>query len=418
MQIFFFISSILIEDTSLITVTSGRGDQMLNTWLIEIAKGIGQFFINPLFYWTLLFILFSGYIRMKRERRHFGSRVFAPFSEWKQTGIIALLSGLFISIVLLGIGLVFSYETIIILIIVMIVLSLTFHTTMLSPSYTVGFTYLILIFLPYVWEELMLFKPDLFSATNFTGLAIILGLFLMVEGILIRKVKRNDTYPSIIRGKRGGWIGQHHLKKISMIPFFILVPGGLIAPIAPYWPLLTLGDQTYGLILFPFLIGFDFKVTSELPTMAAKRIGKNILLLSILVLAMGVGSIYLSWLSFVASLVAILGREIINVTERFRTKHQHPYFYQEDDGLKILSIIPGTPADRLDVYVGEKIKKVNGTTVRTPYEFYSALQNSGSFFKIEVLDDAGELRFIQSPLYEGDHHELGFVFTSAPYREK
>src|SRR5699024_2165417 len=163
---------------------------------------------------------------------------------------------------------------------------------------------------------------------------------------------------------------------------------------------------------------FNYKVTSDLPVILSKLLGKGILVLVIVVLLLAVGSIYIPWLSLLAVLVALLGREIINYRERMKNKKEQPYFFQDDNGLQVLGIIPHTPAARLDILVGEKILKVNGYPVQTTYDFYKALQNSGSFFKMAVLDDNGEVRFIQSAFYEGDHHKLGLIFTSKPYREK
>src|SRR5699024_8552571 len=391
---------------------------MISSWLIEIAKAIGKFFLNPLFYWGILLVVIAGYRRIKKERIFFGSRVFDIFREWKNTWILSILSGLLISAILLGVGIVFSYDTIITLIIIAIILSITMLYTMLSVSYTIGLTYLLLLFLPYLWDEQTYFNYNLFSNINYAGIAILLGLFLSVEAILISKSKRNETCPSLVKGKRGNWIGQHHIKKLSLIPVFLLVPTGMLTPIEPYWPFFPLGEETYSIVLFPFLIGFDYKVTSDLPVIVSKRLGKGILLLGIVVLLLSVSSIYIPWLSLVAVLVAILGREIINYRERMKNKKEQPYFFQDDNGLKVLGIIPHTPAARLDILVGEKILKVNGYLVKTTYDFYRALQNRGSFFKMTVLDDNGEILFIQSAFYEGDHHKLGLIFTTEPYREK
>lgn len=391
---------------------------MIEIWLIELAKGIGKLFINPVFYWAFLLVLIVGYRRIKRERQSFGSRVFDVFDEWKNTWIFSLATGLLISVVLLGIGVVFSYETLLVLIIVMILLSIGFRFTLLSASYTIGLSYLLLLFLPYLWEKQTYFEQELFTHTNFTGLAILLCLFLIAEFVLIRRLGRNETYPLIIQGKRGQWIGQHHLKKISLIPFFVLVPSGILTPIEPYWPMIGMGNGTYSLTLFPLLLGFDYKIISELPIAAAKRIGRNILRIAVLVILLTVGSYYVPWLSFAAVLVAISGRELINYNERVHNKKKPPYFYEENDGLKVLGVIPGTPAARLDILVGEKIIKINDIPVRTTEELYSALQNSGSFFKMDILDDRGEVRFIRSAFYEDDHYQLGLLFTKEPYRIK
>lgn len=391
---------------------------MLESWLLELAKGLGRFLINPLFYWSIILVMLAGYFRIKKERINFGSRVYDIFSEWKHTWVVSIVAGLFISAVMLGIGAVFSYETLLLLMVIIFLLSITSRFSLLSASYTIGLTYILLLFIPYIINQQTVINHNLFTHSNMIGLAMLLGLLLLVESLLILKTKSDDTYPNLIPSKRGGWIGQHHIKKLSLIPIFLLIPGGIIEPIAPYWPMLSIGSETFGIVLFPFLIGFDYKVIASLPIKASKRIGKKVLLLSLIVIIIAFSSLYSHWLSLLSILVAIIGKELITYMERTLSNREAPYFYYEDKGLKVMGVIPGTPADRLEIVVGEKITKVNNQSINSMVEFYEALQNSGSFFKIDILDHDGEVRFIKSAFYEGEHHKLGLIFTTSPYFEK
>lgn len=391
---------------------------MVEAWLIEFAKAVGKFFLNPLLYWSLLLVILSGYKRIKRERFNFGSKIFDIFLEWKDTWKPAILFGLFVSILIIGTGMVFSYETIILLSIVMIILSLTIRFTLLSASYTIGITYLLLLFLPILLKQQTYLDKALFSQTNFTSLTVLLGVFLLIEAILLSRTKRNETYPDLTLSKRGIWTGFHRVKKLNMIPFFALVPAGSILPFADYWPYFSIGGETYSLILIPFLVGFQHKVIGNLPSLAAKNIAKSVALLGVIVICIAIGSIFLSWLSLIAVFVAIIGKEFINYKHRMKDKQKRAYFLQPERGLKVLGIIPGTAADRLGVLVGETVVKINGKKIKKADELYQALQDSGAFFKIDLLDDAGEVRFVQGAFYEGDHHKLGFIFSASPYRKK
>ncbi|RDW16533.1 PDZ domain-containing protein [Oceanobacillus arenosus] len=391
---------------------------MVETWLIELLKGIGKLFLNPLLYWSLLLIFAAGYFRIKRERLDFGVKVFDLFSEWRKTWTTTLISGIILSLIMLVVGIVFSYETILLLSVVTIILSITMRFTMLSPSYTLGITIILLVFSPQLLEYQSYIDSSLFSEVNFSSLVILLGLLLFVEAILIRNVDRNRTYPSLLLSERGIWIGQHRLKKLGIIPFFVLVPTGMITSFPPFWPYFSIGGESFSILLVPFVLGFDFIVRGNLPLNAAKKLAKSIAILGVLVVFIGVGSMYLSSLSIVAVIIAIFGREWIQYRYKVNDRTNVPYFHPENNGLKILGIIPGTPAERLDILVGETIIKVNGVKINTEQDFYSSLQSSGAYFKLEVVDDANEMRFVQGPFYEGDHHELGLIFTVKPYREK
>ncbi|WP_106496682.1 PDZ domain-containing protein [Lentibacillus sp. Marseille-P4043] len=391
---------------------------MVETWLMELLKGIGRLFLNPLIYWAVILVVLSGISRIKRERNNFGTKIFDVFTEWKNTWSISIISGFVISLLALGIGIVFSYETILMLSVVSIVLSLSMRFTLLSPSYTIGLTYLLLLFIPYFLKQQSFAEMDsnLFTDSNFSGLVLLLGLLLLVEAIHLKRVKRNASFPDLVLGNRGKWVGQHHVKKMSMIPFFILVPSGYITSFIPFWPYFSLGGDTYSILLVPFLIGFDHVIKGNIPQVAQRKLATSIGILGVFVLLLASISIFASWVSLTAVLVAILGREFISYKHRIRDKAKVPYFNISANGLKVLAIIPDTPADRLGILTGETIYKVNGQKVHNVAGFYRALQANGAFFKLDIVDDSGEVRFVQSAFYQGDHHELGILFAKEKYR--
>lgn len=385
---------------------------MVESWLIEIAKGIGRLFLNPVLYWAVILVFLVGYLRIKRERKSFGFKLFDIFSEWKNTWRVSLLSGLVLSIILVGTGVVFSYETILLLGIVTIVLSLTLRFSLLSASYTVGITYLILLIAPLLLQNLNGTDVSLFSDSNFIGLGFLMVVLLFVEALMLKRSRRNETFPDMTLGRRGVWIGLHHIKKLSIIPFFVVVPAGLITPFASFWPYFSMNGETYSLLLVPFVLGFDHNVKGCLPQKASARIASSVNKLGFIVLLFVIGSIYIGWLSLVGIIIAIIGREFINFRHKTMDNQQTPYFSARERGFKVLGVIPGSPADRLGIMVGETIIKINGKKANDMDGFYYALQDSGAIFKLEVIGDNGEVRFIQSALYEGDHHELGIVSTT------
>lgn len=390
---------------------------MLETWLLELAKGIGKLFLNPLFYWIIILVTLASYNRIKMERQHFGVKIFVRFTELKYTWLPAIIVGLIFSIAMIAAGVVFSYGTLLALSAIMILLSLNLRFTLLSASYTIGLTYILLLFLPTALEYQNVIEPEFFAGTNFTALTCLLGFVLIIEAVLMRRVKRNQSFPKLVMSDRGIWIGQHRLEKMSVLPLLLIVPGGMIEPFAPYWPLLEIGESgSYGFILFPFLLGFSHTVRGTLVPIAAKSLSKQILFLGIIVIIISAAGLYIDGMSLAALILAILGREFITYRFRVKDKKKNPYFQPHPNGLKVLGVIPGTPAERLEIQTGEVITKVNEQRINSPDMFYEALQGSGAYFKLEVLDDQNEIRFVQSPFYEGDHYRLGLIFMKEPYR--
>lgn len=390
----------------------------IQIWLIEIAKSLGKLFLNPMLYWGIMLVLLAGSKRIRRERKQFGFKVFPMFSELKGTWLSAILIGLLLSILFVGIGIVFPYSSILLLSVIVVLLSLHMKFTLLSASYTIGLTYFIILLSPLLLQYQSYIDPNIFAHTPLTGLAILLGLLLIVEAFFLKKIDRNDTFPELVKSERGRWVGQHRLKKLMIIPFFVLIPSGLITSYIPFWPYFSIGEETYSLLLVPFLLGFDITVRRQLSGYVASRLGHLITLLGFIVLFVALGSIYIPLLSFIAVIVALIGREYILYQHKVLEEHKKGYFTQVNEGLKVLSIMPHTPGANLGILVGETITKVNGIPVHTVGEFYESLQASGAYFKLDVIDDDGEVRFVQSAFYAGDHHKLGLIFTEEPYYEK
>src|SRR5690606_26618180 len=150
--------------------------------------------------------------------------------------------------------------------------------------------------------------------------------------------------------------------------------------------------------------GFNYKVISDLPHLVGRRLGKQMLLLSIIVLALAVATIWTPQLILFVVAVALIGKEFINNRHRVTDQSKSTYFYDVAQGLRILSIMPGDTSDSLDVLVGETVSKVDGTPINHVDAFYYALQEKGANFRLDIVDDQGEVRFIHAAMYEGDDH--------------
>src|SRR5699024_9067399 len=102
-------------------------------------------------------------------------KVYDVFSEWRYTWKASVLFGLGLSLVTVRAGMVFSYEVLLLLSAVIIILSITGKLTFLSASYTIGITYLFLLILPALLEEQTTLGTVLLTNINLTALVILLG---------------------------------------------------------------------------------------------------------------------------------------------------------------------------------------------------------------------------------------------------
>ncbi|WP_338788302.1 PDZ domain-containing protein [Metabacillus sp. FJAT-53654] len=384
---------------------------MIENWLLELLLAIGRFFIHPLFYLFLLLTLAYGYFRIKRERKSFHVRVQDIYNEMKFTYTKGLLIGCIASLVLFGIGLSLPFGTSVLLTTVTALLGFTFQLRWLSAAFSIGITLFATAIITNVdaggFEQ---FFVGL-SETSYSSLSIVAGLMIIAEGVLIYRTAYQNTSPFLKTSTRGLPIGTHVANRTWMLPLLFLVPGGTLTSTLPWWPILTINGEPFLLMFIPFFIGFHQRVQGSLPQESIKVTGHRVIWLGVLTLFLSVVSIWFTVAAFIAIIIAIVGREFITIRQRVNDKSAAFYFSKRDQGLMVLGILPQSPAERMNLQVGEMVTKVNGHAVKTVEEFYQSVQKNRAFCKLEVIGFNGEIRFVQRALYEGEHHELGILFV-------
>ncbi|EDL64607.1 PDZ domain-containing protein [Bacillus sp. SG-1] len=386
---------------------------MVQHWLVEFLKAGGKLFLNPLLYFSIIIALFSGFFRVKRERRELHTRIFDMYHETRFLFPLGLLLGLGFSLLTIGAGLVIPFGSLLLVGVVTILLGLTFKTRLLTPAFTVGITYFLLLAIHYFEVEMPLFHTY-FERLNeglLNAVVVLLGTLLLLEGVLISNSGWKKTSPRLIKSSRGLKVGAQEGKKLWVVPMFLLIPVGTLDMPWTWWPVFTVGSHTYSLILFPFLIGFGQLVRGTLPHISIKETGSRVFWLGALVLTIAVAGYFAPLVSIAGAILAVVGREWLAYRQRKQDSEKSYYFSRKSEGLMILAILPGSPAEKMSLVSGEMITKVNGFHVQTEEEFYEALQQNRAYCKLEVIDTNGQIRFAQGALYEGDHHELGIIFV-------
>jgi len=384
------------------------------TLILEAAKGAGRFFLHPLFYIGFFYAIFLGYIRVKRERKHFHIRIQDGWFEFRTYLSKGLLLGLFFSIIIFLIGFTVPVVFIFVAGIVTFLLALTTKPSFLSPAYSLGITFILLWAYQWVEIEIPIVTDFLngFTGGIVPGVALLAGLLLLVEGLFIEKNAAKHTSPKIIKSRRGLYVGVHESKRLWMVPLLLLLPEGVFSIPFDFWPVLPIGNGTFSIIIVPFWIGFSQQIDIALPAEGVKLTGRRVFLVGSLVTILAVGGYWYPLLSAISIGIAIVGRALIPLVQHFQNKANPYYFSKSEPGIVILDIIPGSPADKMELKIGEIIKTVNGVPVNNEKEYYAALQKNRAFCKLEVIDHNGENRLVNRALFEGDHHELGVLFVS------
>jgi hypothetical protein len=396
----------------LIDSLAGAGDIFVGQdWLLEILIGTGKLFLHPVFYILFFLAAYLGVSRVKRERRNFHVRVENAYFELRQLIPYGLVVGLILSIIIIAVGIVIPLEAVAFIGIVTLLICLTTKIRFLSPAYTLGLAFAFMLLAGWQNWTIPFFPQEQLNDQIYPSFAVLLALLLVGEGILIIWNGTKGTSPKLIAGKRGLRVGAHEVKRAWMLPVFLLIPGDVLQQPFEWWPVLSIGSETYSLLLVPFAIGFHQQVQAMLPREAIRMHGKRVIALGVVIALIAAAGYFIPLAAIGAFVFAFFGRAAVAWSQRARERNLPFYFSKRNNGLMILGILLDSPASKMSLKVGEIISKANGQSVRDEKGFYEALQRNRAHCKLEVLDVNGEVRFEQRALYEGDHHELGILFV-------
>ncbi|MFK2825480.1 PDZ domain-containing protein [Bacillus sp. B190/17] len=382
---------------------------MLQEWLLELLTGFGRLFIHPIFYFSFLLAFVVGMFRVTRERKDFHTRVYDIYQEIRFILPSSLLLGLLLSIAAIVSGLTLPLELLNFIAAITIILSAG-GFRLLSPAWTIGLALLIFVIFEKIGRPLIPYDGLELGKIIMT-MAIILALLLITEGLLIFKRGWQGTSPRLVRSPRGLSVGVQFAQRLWLVPVFLVLPAGELASPWSWWPVISIGSETYSFIWFPFLVGFAQLIKSTLPELAVKATGKNIITIGVITMLLAVAAYWLPLLAIVSAVFAIVSRIWISWRHYAYEKNRHYFFTPQPKGIMILGILPHTPAKKMDLKIGEIIYKVNGMEVNNESEFYEALQKNAAYCKLEVVDVNGQIRFAQGSLYEGQHYELGLILV-------
>lgn len=389
---------------------------MVGDIVLEIAKVVGKFFINPLLYLALFIAILLGYRRVKRERKFFHIRILWGWSEFLGAVRESLLPSLLITIIIVVLGIVLPVELFYIVVLVSIVGLISFYFKLLSPAVILPISFLLFMLANYFEWKLSIFNYH-FTVTNYDvyGVAVVLsilvGLFMIFEGIFIRKYGVKSTSPIIEISKRGKKAVAYYSKKLWILPIFFLVPGNLFENYFPYWPQFSLGFEQFSIILFPFVIGFQQKSRKTLPIIFYKQLGKTVMICGEIVIILGLISYFVPIISYITLAIAFFVRLIISLLYRIREKQDVYAVSPKSSGVTIVAVLPDSPAMKMGLLPGEVISKVNGKEVHNEKELYEALQINAAYCKLEVLNYNNEIRITQHAVYSDDHFRIGLLLT-------
>ncbi|AOZ93273.1 PDZ domain-containing protein [Paenibacillus crassostreae] len=384
--------------------------------LWNVTDALVQLLTQPFYYISILFILVFYRQQMLMERKLFHVRLHSWGLQAWRTVIGGLAAGIGVSIVMAFVGFSLTQEAIICIWVVTLML-LLIGVRYLCLAYTVGVLGVLQFILGFFpnWQpdSLIGTTTDTVRALDIPALVILVGILHLVEAILVKRQSTSLAMPLFIESKRGKLVGGFQMQFFWPLPLFLMIPAQTAGNLLSWTPLLG-GEgwaSGFSMLALPVMIGFSDLTQSMLPQNKAKITFKRLLFYSVILLLIGLLSVWWSPLMIVAALACFLLHMGMEWMSRIEEQHQHSLFVHATQGLRVLSVVPKSPADELGIVPGETVLKVNGVLLHSQEQLHRALRMNAAFCKLEILNLAGESKFLQRPMYAGDHHQLGVILA-------
>jgi hypothetical protein len=256
-----------------------------------------------------------------------------------------------------------------------------------------------------------------------TGLLGLVAVLHLVEGVLVALDGEKIVTPLYVRHRPGQVVGGFFVQRFWPVPLVVVLflpgaaaAGGISMP--DWWPLVfpdpgvrPPADTVFLLLPVAGALGYgDIALTRPARAKSLRTAGLLVVYASVLLALTVLGSRQPAWLWLAAAFAPgaheWLARHGGAVERRGRAA-----FVPHPDGVRVLDVLPGSPAERLGIRSGDVVRAVNGQPVRSRAELVSALDAAGLFVALDVEGREGARELEWTGLRGG---AAGFGLVAVP----
>lgn len=370
-----------------------------------ILKLIGSYLLTPVLWLGILYVIISYNQRINKERKQFRVAINKDFYEGRnfiKYGLFFFVMGSLISMILgltLPTNSVYIYQ---ILVVLAFLINGFSTTSMLLVMTAAGILELVV-------PRFITFFGDVFPEISGPSWLLLIFISILADYYLTRNMKKHPLSPKIKSGKRGRNIATYLGRETVVFPLLALIPSGTLSSTLNFWPVFNIGNQKFSLILFPIFISTSVKVIKRAKERVIQDKLKNTELLLGLTFVLIVLTKFMSKLFLISLIILTVVSIFFEIKLRKKEKDANSWYVETDEGIRIISVQPETPAAKMKLQPGDVILTCNNRVVNSEEEFYQALQLNSAYCHVKVRTYEGDLRIAESAIFMDSPHEIGLI---------
>lgn len=370
-----------------------------------ILKLIGSYLLTPVLWLGILYVIISYNQRINKERKQFRVAINKDFYEGRnfiKYGLLFFVIGSLISMILgltLPTNSVYIYQ---ILVVLAFLINGFSTTSMLLVMTAAGILELVV-------PRFITFFGDVFPEISGPSWLLLIFISILADYYLTRNMKKHPLSPRIKSGKRGRNIATYLGRETVVFPLLVLIPSGTLSSTLNFWPVFNISNQKFSLILFPIFISTSVKVIKRAKERVIQDKLKNIELLLGLTFVLIVLTKFMSKLFLISLIILTVVSIFFEIKLRKKEKDANSWYVETDEGIRIISVQPETPAAKMKLQPGDVILTCNNRVVNSEEEFYQALQLNSAYCHVKLRTYEGDLRIAESAIFMDSPHEIGLI---------
>ncbi len=318
-----------------------------------------------------------------------------------------MLIGLMASFLIVIIGITIDYQAILFIWPLALILML-FNQRYMCFSYAGGIVSLLSLITG--WPKI-----------DVSAIIALIGILHLMESVLIMLDGHRDGVPVWMEHSRFKPVGAYLFQKMWPIPLVVLVipyagaqlaanGGGVSMP--DWWPLFRPQNISQVYALFPIVavLGYGDIAVTQLPHERTRESGFWLAVYSISILILAIISSRIYWVKYVAAVCVPLFHELLVVLGKKGQMNGNPAFGVPWVGLRVLEVLPESPAGKMGIQRGDILLNVNGKNISSEEMLYEALGEYSYMVWVDVKRSDKTLTFEYTD-YTNGIESLGIVFV-------
>lgn len=385
----------------------------------------------PIMISVVLIIVLRQHVRQARLEEHlFGSPFTQPRRQVLTSLAFGVLGGFAASFLMVALGLPISEDLGLIYVWPVVLLLMMINPRFMCFAYGGGIVGVVTLLL----RGLTRLIPGLgqvgflagLMSIDLAALMALVGLLHLTESFLIFVSGHLNASPVMVQNSRGEVVGGFMLQRFWPLPMTALLaqvvsqsqPMEGSIPMPDWWPLLSpLMEPGQGMILMFSLLpivaalGYSDIAVSTTPRQKSRYSARNLLIYSIILLALALMAGTWRFLQIIPVLFAPLAHEYLIQAGNRKEWKGKPLLSPPERGVRLLTVLPDSPAHAQGLDSGWIILNVNGVDVNSRRDLTFALNLLPGLAELEVISPQGERTTINIHQRQG---KLGLIPVPDP----